>query len=257
MVEVNSEKLGLSQEEFDALSKEEQDKLSEEASLPAQEPDTEKQIKGLLAELRKERDRRSTSEEKAAELEERIEDLEARLEEVTAKRQEGTTERDGEVLTVGEAKKLLADVLSQKDAEWDKRIGGLVAMIQSDKLKASEDATREKYSPEKVGADLCYDKVIDEGFAKLVKDNPAYKVVVINSPNPGLEAYKIGLTHPDFQALLKTKAAATVVDKLTTTKVKTGVGSSQGATGFDASNASISDLLKLSDEDLKKLARKT
>lgn len=254
---VDLAKLGMTQEEFDALSEEEQKKLAEQAPLPAQESETEKEIRGLLTDLKKERERRSTSEEKAAELEGRIEDLEGRLEEATKKREEESTENDTEMLTVGEAKKVISETLSKREAEYDKRIGGLSLKIDTVVLKLSEDAVKEKYSPEKVGADLCYDKVIDEGFAKLVKENPAYKVVVANSANPGEEAYKIGLTHPDFQALLKTETAKGVIDKLGTTKVKTGIGSSQGSTGFDVSKASISDLLKLSKEDLDKLARTT
>lgn len=254
---VDLAKLGMAQEEFDALSEEEQKKLTEEAPLPAQESETEKQIRGLLADLMKERDRRSTSEEKASELEARIEDLEGRLEEATKKREEESTENDTEMLTVGEAKKLVSATLAKREAEYDKRISGLSFRIDATILKLSEDVVKEKYSPEKVGADLCYDKVIDDGFAKLVKENPAYKIVVTNSPNPAEEAYKIGLTHPDFQTLLKTETAKGLIDKLGTTKVKTGIGSSQGSVGFDVGKASISDLLKLSKEDLQKLARTT
>jgi uncharacterized small protein (DUF1192 family) len=260
MVEVNLEKLGLTQEQFDALSEEEQKTLIEGASLPAQKEEEEpvdKQIKGLLSDLKKERDRRAIAEEKVNELEERLEELEAHIEDLKASGEEPSPEEEEEVASIGKVKKLLEETLAEREEEYNQRIAILEAEILADRLKASEDAAQEKYSPEKVGAELCYDKVINEGFAEMLMKNPAYRGVVVNSPNPAEEAYKIGLTHPDFQAILKTKTAAGVVEKLTAPKVKTGVGSSQGASGFDASKASISDLLKLSDEELKKLAGKT
>lgn len=257
VTKVDLEKLGMTQEEFLAKDEAEQQALLEQAPLPAPESESEKQIKGLLADLRKERDRRSEAEEETTDLKAQIEEMETRLAEATKKREEEPGADDGTMLTVSEAKKIVGEILSKREEEYDKRIGGLEAGILSGKIKTSEDAAKEEYSPEKVGKELCYDKVIDEGFAKLVKENPAYKSVVANSSNPAKEAYKIGLTHPDFQALLKTEAAKGLLDKLGATKVKTGVGSSQGSTGFDVKGASIEDLVKLSDEKLKELAKKT
>ena len=132
-----------------------------------------------------------------------------------------------------------------------------MAMLDADRIKTSEDAVKKEFSPEKVGKDLCYDKVIDEGFSKLVEQNPGYKAAVRNSANPALEAYKIGLTHPDFAALMKQKTAESVVDKLTTPKVKTGVGSAGGGTGIDASKYTLQELIDLPDKELEKLRKQT
>lgn len=259
--EIDLEKLGMTQEEWDALDEGEQTKLLEESSQQTQEPETEKQIKGLLADLKKERDRRSTSEEKVSELEERISEMEALLEKKEAKTSEEEEEEEegeeGEFVTAGKVKKVVQTVLSKREEEYNKRILALESAILSGRLKTSEDAVKEKYSPEKVGEELCYDKVMDEGFSKLLKENPAYREVVLSSANPAEEAYKIGLTHPDFQSLLKSKATGEAVDKLGRPKPKTKIGSGQGGTGFDASKASIGDLIKLSGEELLKLAKET
>jgi len=251
------EKLRMTQEQWDALGEEEQKQKIDELSQQAQESDTDKRIKGILAELREERKRRSISEERQTELEERIDELEELLEEGKETKEEPSTEEEGEFLTKGTAKKLLEDVLAKRESEFQGRLAVIEWEMLQDRLKVSEDAVMEQYSPEKVGEDLCYDKVIEQGFTKLLKENPGYRQVVLNSPNPAKEAYKIGLTHPDFQALLNTKAAAGVVQKITTPRPKTGVGSSQGAVGFDASKATITELVKLSDEELKKLAKET
>lgn len=255
--QVNLEELGLTKEQYDGLTEEERQQLLA-AHKPEEEkeiPESEKQIRGILADLKKERERRSMSEGKTVELEERIQELETALAE--KKETSITTEDNEDVATVGRIKEILADVLTKKEAEYNQRVNALEARILSSNLKTSEDGAKEIYSVEKVGEKLSYDNVIDNGFALLVKENPSYKAVVINSQDPAKEAYKIGLTHPDFQALLKKKAAGEIVEKLTTTKVKTGVGSGQGSTGFDASKATIQDLLKLTDKELEDLRRQT
>jgi len=257
VTKVDLEKLEMTKEDFEALEEAEQQRLLEEAPLPAQESENEKQIKGLLYDLKTERDRRAVSEEKSAELEGRIEEMETRLEEATKKREEEGAVDDGEMLTVGEAKKLLKETLGKREEEHDKEIAELKESILATKLKDSEDSAKEKYSPEKVGADLCYDKVIDEGFSKMVKDNPAYKVVVRNSVNPGLEAYKIGLQHPDFAALVRKKTAEGLIDRLGAVKVKTGVGSAAGGTGIDTSKYTLQELIDMDEKELAKLRKKT
>lgn len=264
MVDVNKvdlEKLGITKEEFEDKDEEEQQKLLEEAPLPAQESETEKQIKGLLYDLKRERDRRGEAEERTGELEERIGELEKQLKEEQKKREEEIpSEDEGEYITVGAAKKLLKEVLSKREdenkEEFDQRIAGIEAVILTDRLKLSEDAAMKKYSPKEVGEELCYEKVTD-AFEELVKQNPAYRAVVLSSANPAEEAYKIGLTHPDIQALLNKKAAEGVVEKLGKVKVKTGIGSSQGSVEFDASKATIDELINLKDEELEKLRRQT
>jgi len=251
---VDLEKLGMTQEEWDALEEEEQKEKIEELSRRAQESETEKRLKGILADLQDERKRRSISEERVAELEGRIEELEEALEEKVEK--EPSSEKDDEWLTLGKAKKVLEEILAKREAEYEGRIADLEASILSNRFKASEDDARKSYSPEKVGEELCYDKVIDNGFAELIKDNPAYKAVVVNSANPAEEAYKIGLTHPNFRDLLKKRGIEVVVEKLSETKVKTGIGSSQGATGLDE-NTPLEDILKMDDKTLEKYRRTT
>lgn len=264
MVDVNQvdlEKLGMTQEEFEALEDTEQQKLLEEAPLPAPESENEKQIKGLLEDLKKERGRRTESETEQDDLKTRITELEEKLTEAIKKREvEEPNEDDNEPLTKGEAKKLLNEVLSKRETlskeEFDKKLSSVVARIDADRIKISEDTVKEEFSPEKVGKELCWDKVIDDGFKKLVVENPAYKLVVRNSPNPALEAYKIGLTHPDFASLIKQQTASTVIDKLTKVKVKTGVGSAGGAGGaVDVSKLSLQETINLDDATLEKLRK--
>lgn len=259
--QVDLEKLGMTKEDFEALDEAEQQKYLEEAPLPAPESETDKQIKGLLEDLKKERGRRAESEEEQGDLKARIADLEEKLVEAVKKREEEVpSEDDNEPLTKGEAKKLLNEILSKRETlskeEFDKKLASVVAIIDADRIKISEDAVKEEFSVEKVGKELCWDKVIDDGFKKLVVQNPAYKLVVRNSPNPALEAYKIGLTHPDFAPLIKQQAASSVIDKITKVKVKTGVGSGGGGGGeVDVSKLTLQETINLDDATLEKLRK--
>lgn len=256
---VDLEKLGMTKEEFEALDETEQQIRFEEAPLPAPESESEKAMKGLLEDLKAERARRQAAEEKTDELETRIDDLETKLTETAQKRKEEPSADDEDPLTKGEAKKLLKEILAQREklttAEFDKKLNAIMSILDADRIKISEDAVKAKFTLEKVGKDLCYDNVIDNGFQKLVDQNPAYKSVVRNSANPALEAYKIGLTHPDFAALAKQQIASTVVDKITTTKVKTAVGSAGGGGGADATKYTLEELIKMDDKELEKLRR--
>lgn len=255
MENVDYEKLGVTKEAFEALEEGEQKKLLEEkgsTTAGPQKDEQEKQIRGLLTDLKEEREKRHTSEAKTEELNERIEALEITLEELN----KTTISDEGFTGSPAEIKALVSQEVAAKEKAFKDELANLRTQILSDRLKLSEKATIEKYSPSKVGEEFAYEKVIKEGLQELIKQNPSYKEVVLRSDNPAEEAYRIGLTHPKFQALLEKKGAQGIVEQLTKLKPKTGVGSAAGATGIDVSKTSIEDLMKLKDSELDKLAGK-
>ena len=98
VAKVDLEKLGMTKEEFEAADETEQQRLLEKAPLPAQESESEKQIKGLLDDLKKERARRSEAQQRTDDLEVRIEELEGRLEEAAKKREKSLVKMMGTCL---------------------------------------------------------------------------------------------------------------------------------------------------------------
>ena len=260
MGNVDLEKLGLTQEEWDALSEEERNALLQgepqkkgEGS-PHQEPDeVEKKVKGILADLQKERAKNRELQEKVAQLQSEYEQVTSLLDELQEKKGEGDESvSDDDVATIKHVKNLLRQELDKYGGMFAQTISSL----ESKFLAISEKEAQAKYSPEKVGEELSYDKVIEEGLKPLLEQNPNYKLVIRNSPNPAEEAYRIGLTHPKFQEVLLKKKQQEILEKLSKEKAKTGVGSagSGGVTGISESTP-IEDLLRLSDEELDRLAR--
>lgn len=257
MGEVNLEQLGVTKEEFDSLSPEEQQKLAleqkpdKDAPPAPKEDDKEKAIKGILADLQKERGEKRELKDRLEEMESRMQNLTSALEKAGNK-EEGLEVNDEDYLNVKTARKLLErEVKSMRD-----EMGNYITHLESKFIAATEKETASKYSSEKVGEELSYDKVIEEGLKPLLKESPELKIAIRRSANPSEAAYKLGLTHPKFTELLATKKAQEVVDKLTKEKPKTGGGGGGSAGGFSLKDASVDDLLKLSDEELDKLAKK-
>ena len=251
---VDLEKLGLTQEQYDALSQEEKDKLSTHP----ESDEKEKQIKGILADLQKER-------AKNRELGDTLEDLKGKYEEVVSMLDElkssgstpedlGLTEED--IPNLKQLKQILKKEIENYGEQYVAPLMTSISAMESKFIALSEKETKEKYSSDKVGADLSYDKVIEEGLTPLLKTNPGYKTVIRNSANPAEEAYRIGLLHPKFQEMVTKKKQQEFLDKLTQGKIKTGVGSGGPTGGGVSAETPIQDLLKLSDEELDRLARK-
>ena len=259
MGEVNLEQLGVTKEEFDALSPEEQQKLISEqkpdkdAPPAPKEDDKEKAIKGILADLQKERGEKRELKDRLEEMESRMQSLTSALEKAGSSKEDGPELGDDEFLNVKTARRLLEkEVKSMRDD-----VGAYITTLESKFIAATERETAAKYSPEKVGEELSYDKVIDEGLKPLLKESPELKIAIRRSANPSEAAYKLGLTHPKFTDILASKKAQEVVEKLTKEKPKTGGGGGGSAGGFSLKDASVDDLLKLSDDELDKLAKKT
>ena len=265
MGNVDLEKLGITQEEFDSLPEEEQKALLAQQGEPGQQgdpshqgqqgqqdDDAEKKVKGILADLQKERAKNRELQEKVSQLQSEYEQVTSLLEELQEKKGDGDEAvSDEDVATIKHVKSILKQELDKYGGMFAQTISSL----ESKFLAISEKEAQAKYSPEKVG-ELSYDKVIEEGLKPLLEQNPNYKFVIRNSPNPAEEAYRIGLTHPKFQEVLLKKKQQEILEKLSKEKAKTGVGSagSGGVTGISESTP-IEDLLRLSDEELDRLAR--
>ncbi|HDP36490.1 MAG TPA: hypothetical protein ENN27_01270 [Candidatus Atribacteria bacterium] len=263
MGETELKDLGLTQEEFDALPQEEQTKLSEELKAkagapPAPEDEKEKAIKGILADLQKERQEKKEFKARVEEMEDRLQVLTQALEEAgkSPETQEGLEFADEDYLNLKTARKLLEKETQMVKDELYRTVGAHLSDLESKFIAISEKDVANKYSPEKVGEELSYERVIEEGLKPLLKESPELKVAIRRSPNPAEAAYKMGLTHPDFSELLAKKKAEEIVKKLTEEKPKTGGGRGGATSGFNLEKASIDDLLKLSDQELDELARK-
>jgi len=230
----------------------------EKESTPQTPPqdELEKQVKGLLADLQKERERRHLAEQDMQYLKERVEELEGLIGELGQTPEEEISD-DEFTGSLPEIKKIAEQTVEEKTNALVNEIQTLRAQILSEKLAIAEERAKERYAPDKVGEDLSYDKVIS-AFEELVKANPGYRQAVLSARDPAEEAYRLGLTHPKFRELLQKQAEGEVVSKLTSPKPKTGVGSVKGGGGLNSlESASIEDLINLSDEELDKLARQT
>ncbi|MGE4357519.1 MAG: hypothetical protein AB7E08_03060 [Candidatus Omnitrophota bacterium] len=264
MGEENLKDLGLSQEELNALSEEEKKELlgeekPKESAPPApQEDEKEKAIRGLVADLQKERQEKREFKAKLEELEEKYQAITEALQEAekSPEAQESLGLTDEDYLNFKTARKLLEEKIASLKNEIVTALDRKIDRMEDKFIALSEKEIASKYSPEKVGEELSYEKVIEEGLKPLLQENPALKLSIKNSANPAEAAYKLGLTHPKFIELLAKKKAEEVIKKLTEEKPKTGGGGGGATGGFNLESASIDDLLKLSDKELDELAQK-
>jgi len=255
------EKEGLTPEDLDNLSEEEKAELLK-GSEPAkpeegkpQEDDKDRQINGLLSDLQRERAAKREQKEQLDALNERLAEAEESVKEFSKTKEEDLGIEEDEYLQAKHAKKLLKQEIARVEKGIMDKVSPTIQNLEGRLLSISENETKTKYAPAKVGKDLAYDEVLKNGLGPLLKDNPEYRQVIRRAANPAEEAYRIGLTHPKFQDLMKKRSQQELVDKLSRGKPKTGVGGSGATKTTDLKTASVDDLLKLSDEELDKLAK--
>ncbi len=252
----------LDPKDAEGLTPEEQEKLGIKPEAKKDEPEqpqeteaekVDKRIKGILGDLQEERKRRQELELKLRELELAKQQFEEQL--IDAGKEDEPTFKDDDVPTVRGVKKVAEDVTTPIKQQMEALRGELTAY----KISLSEQKAINEYSADKVGADLEYNKVINEGYVEMLKVNPAYKAVVLNSPNPAEEAYRIGLNHPKFKDIILKREAEKMLEKINTNTDKTKVpaGGGGGKVKVNLQNLSVKDLMKLSDEELDRMARES
>ncbi len=176
---------------------EQQEELIEKLNDMDYDWDKHPKVQGIIRDNQKEREMRHSVEQQILQLRSENQKLKQEFEN-TAKDQEdelGILEdvNDGDYLTVAQAKKLLQKGFSSKEKEVEK----LKQDQHAHRIQEAEAAAKEKYTANKVGEGLDYTSVIENGYKKLLEDNPALHQGVMSSSNPAETAYKLGLTHPD------------------------------------------------------------
>ncbi len=274
--DVNLEQLGVTQEEWDSLDPELQQELQAETQAQQQGEVTQETEKPQEETAQAEQATQKVQEwerEKAGllrdlqERRQRERELKAQLEELNQQQQEAAEKAeekpDDDValqadIKVRDAKiKKLEDQLNIVSQEQQ----GAKQKEISAFLAHSEQEAMEKYSEDKVGKDLCFQNVYDNGFKKMAELNPAYAQVVLMSQHPAEEAYRIGLMHSDFAnkqaTTAKAQGGAEILDKLRNRPITAGAMASAGggSSGIDVSTASVDELANLPDDVLNELLK--
>ncbi|HPV97914.1 MAG TPA: hypothetical protein PLZ78_08820 [Spirochaetota bacterium] len=217
--------------------------------------------KGILRDLQEERERRRKAEEAAErtarEVAELKEQFNAKIASENVKVEEDIKLADDDLTTFGSIKKYTEKMIREKLEPMAKKIAMYEQKMFQDNLLNSEAAARREFSADKVGADLAYDKVFEEGTKEMVKINPGYVEVIRQSKNPAETAYEIGLLHPKFKNMIRKSQSEQVIDKINAPKAVTGRTGAGKSGGINAKTASIQDFIKMSDEELDKLARES
>jgi len=178
-------------------AKEKQQELIKQLGEAGWKLEEDERFKGLLRDVQSERKSRQTAEEALREVREEnqmlTEELAGKTDE-TGHEDDNGAEDEGEYLTVGRAKKLLAKTLEEgKVAETEEKQQAL-----AQRFAESEEKAKEEFTTEKMGEGLDYSTVLKEGYKKMVAHNPGYQQVVKNSRDPAREAYQIGLLEPEI-----------------------------------------------------------
>jgi len=159
---------------------------------PKEKSYTEKEFKGLLSDKQNETRARQEAQAKAAQYEVKLAELQTQLAQKTSTTQEGDPE---DVATVA--------VLNQKISNLENKLTGMYTKNETDKttteknklLEKSVNDAKDKYTEAKAGKGLSFDEV-NEGTARMVKENPVWGQLIMNDPNPAERAYQVGLQDP-------------------------------------------------------------
>lgn len=102
---------------------------------------------------------------------------------------------DDDLLTAGDYKRTLSEIKKAQERE-----------IRTLRMEFSEQRARDKHND--------YDDVIETYFADLVRQNPGLLDTVMSHKDPGESAYRLAMTHPNFQANVQKDAAKKIVQKI-------------------------------------------
>lgn len=185
--------------------------LLEDLKKTGWKPESLPEFQGIIKDMQSERQSKQLTEDRLISLEGEKKLL---SDELASKKDKEDDEFEGrnddEVLTIAEAKKMLQKGLQQvkgNDAERQK-----ADMHQ--RLISSEEAAVKELTTEKMGEGLDYLSVIKNGYSKMVKKNPKYQEVMINSQDPAKSAYEIGLMDESIREIVEKQKNITILDNL-------------------------------------------
>ena len=229
---------------------EEQARLLQELEKTGWKIDDDPKFKGVIRDMQQERKSRQTMEEQLTATREEntlyAEQL-AKMKNTDDEEEEEDDDDDG-FLTKKQAREMLDKAISQgKEASAAQR----ASEVQM-RMRDSEEKAKAELTADKVGEGLDYDTVIREGYAKMVKKNPAYHQVVLNSENPAEEAYRIGLLEPSMSKKVDTRKNDEFVGKLRT---EGGRGIPKASLAALNEEESYEQLLKMPESEIERSLR--
>ncbi len=122
----------------------------------------------------------------------RIEELENRQKPAVVPEKDEFADLDPEELvTTSKALQMAKKMATRESQEIRKELESLQTKINLQNYSAEENAMRSKHDD--------YDYVIDNFVRPMIKNDPAYQQMIINSKNPIQTAYKLGKLSDDYQ----------------------------------------------------------
>lgn len=104
---------------------------------------------------------------------------------------------DDDLITAGDYKRTLSQIRKSSEEQ-----------IRSLRMEFSETRARDKHAD--------YDDVIETYFADIVRQNPGLLETVMSHKDPAESAYRLAMTHPNFQANVQKATAQKIVKKIQT-----------------------------------------
>ena len=178
---------------------------------------SEKEWKGLLGDKQNETRARQEAQAEAANLKTQIAELQAKMDQKTS-------------TDIGDPEDVVTVAMLRKERdELKKELLGMYTKEKTEEATAKRDKliekslkkAREKYTEEKAGKGLTFDDV-NEGTARMVKENKVYGELIFNDPDPAEKAYQVGLLDPIIAKRVETYKKTLPAE---------GVTSKEGLTG--------------------------
>ena len=187
---------------------------------------TEKEWKGLLGDKQNETRARQEAQAETAQYKTRLTELQAKLDQKASIIEEDTGDPE-DVATLAAVNKKIANLEKKLLGMYTKEKDDQTTEKRNKLIEKSLKKAREKYTEEKAGKGLTFDEV-NEGTARMVKENKVYGELIFNDPDPAEKAYEVGLLDSiiakRYETYKKTLPAEGVTSKegLTGTTVPAG-----------------------------------
>lgn len=155
---------------------------------------SEREWKGLLSDKQREAQARQELQARLAAKETQYEDRIAQLEAKLAEKESNIGDPD-DVATVATLKKEIARVEKKLLDMYTKEKQAETKAQMEKRINKSFIDAQSKYAEGKVGKGLSFEEV-NEGTKRMIERNPKYRELILNDPDPGEMAYKVGLQDP-------------------------------------------------------------
>jgi uncharacterized coiled-coil protein SlyX len=155
---------------------------------------SEREWKGLLSDKQREAQARQELQARLAAKETQYEDRIAQLEAKLAEKESNIGDPD-DVATVATLKKEISRVEKKLLDMYTKEKQAETKAQMEKRINESFIDAQTKYTEDKTGKGLSFEEV-NEGTTRMIARNPKYRELILNDPDPGEMAYKVGLQDP-------------------------------------------------------------